>query len=224
VGGVVLTVTVTEREIGPPGPEQSRLKVLSTVKAPVDCVPLTAWAPDHAPEAVQLVTFVPVHARLDALPLATVVGFAVNVSVGAGALTVVVTEREIGPPGPEQSRLNVLLMVSAPVDCVPLTALAPDHAPEAVQLVTFVPVHARLDALPLATVIGFAVNVSVGAGAVPPVPNTVDLSCQPSPPPEAISHAAGLPPPAAPTQTPTNPCAGISGLVVQRAPAQAEMS
>ena len=73
----------------------------------------------------------------------------------------------------------------------------------------------------LATVIGFAVNVSVGAGTVP---NTVDLSCQPSPPPAAISHPAGLPPPEAPTQTPTNPCSGISGLVVQRAPEQAEIS
>jgi hypothetical protein len=200
--------------------------VLLTVSAPVGCVPLGAWAPDHAPEAVQPVTFVPIHARLDALPLATVVGFAVNVSVGAGggAVSVTVTEREIGPPGPEQSRLNVLLMVSAPVDCVPLTAWAPDHAPDAVQPVTFVPIHARLDALPLATVIGFAVNVSVGAGAVPPVPNAVDLNAQPSPPPEAISQAAGLPPPAAPTQTPTNPCAGISGLVVQRAPEQTEMS
>ncbi|HZE11794.1 MAG TPA: hypothetical protein VE034_09465, partial [Burkholderiales bacterium] len=179
------------------------------------------WAPDHAPEAVQLVTFVPIHARLDALPLATVIGFAVNVSVGGGVVTVTVTEREIGPPGPVQSRLNVLSTVSATVDCVPLAAWAPDHAPEAVQLVTFVPIHARLDALPLGTVIGFAVNVSVGAGTVP---NTVDLSCQPSPPPEAISHPAGLPPPEAPTQTPTNPCSGISGLVVQRAPEQAEIS
>ena len=181
-----------------------------------------ALPPDQPPVAVQLVALVLVHARVDALPLVTVVGVAVNVSVGeGGAVIVTVTEREIGPPGPVQSRLNVLSTVSATVDCVPLTAWAPDHAPDAVQLVTFVPIHARLDALPLATVIGFAVNVSVGAGTVP---NTVDLSCQPSPPPEAISHPAGLPPPEAPTQTPTNPCAGISGLVVQRAPEQAEIS
>jgi len=169
---------------------------------------------------VQLVTFVPVHAKVDALPLATVIGFAVNVSVGGGVVTVTVTEREIGPPGPVQSRLNVLSTVSATVDCVPLTAWAPDHAPEAVQLVTFVPIHARLDALPLATVIGFAVNVSVGAGTVP---NTVDLSCQPSPPPAAISHPAGCRRPKR-QHNATNPCSGISGLVVQRAPEQAEIS
>jgi len=58
------------------------------------------------------------------------------------------------------------LAASAPVDCVPLTALVPDQAPEAVQAVAFVDDHVRLELLPLATVLGLAVRVTVGAGAV----------------------------------------------------------
>jgi len=224
-GGVAAIVTVTEPEAEPPGPEQSRLNVLSTVNPPVDSEPLTALAPDHAPPAVQLVAFALLHVRVDALPPATAVGFAVSVSVGAGggAVIVIVAEREMEPPSPEQSRVNVLSTVNAPVGCEPLTALAPDHAPEAVQLVTLVPLQVSTDSALLATLAGLAVSVSVGAGGGA-TPNTVDFSCHPSPPPELILQAEGLPPPTAPKQTPTNPSAGISGLVVQRTLGQAETS
>jgi hypothetical protein len=56
--------------------------------------------------------------------------------------------------------------VSAPVDCDPLTALVPDHAPEAVQEVAWVADQLSVEPLPLATVLGLAVNVTVGAGWV----------------------------------------------------------
>lgn len=73
-----------------------------------------------------------------------------------------------------------MLAVSAPLDCEPLIALLPDQPPEAVQEVALVDDQLNVDALPLATVLGLAVKLTVGAGAVtetvadcvalPPVP------------------------------------------------------
>ena len=54
--------------------------------------------------------------------------------------------------------------VSAPVDWEPLKALEPDQAPDAVQLVAFVDDHANVDPVPLATVLGLALIVTVAAG------------------------------------------------------------
>jgi hypothetical protein len=73
------------------------------------------------------------------------------------------------------------LAVSAPVDCEPPVAdLVPDHAPEAVQDVELVADQLSEELLPLATVLGLAARVTVGAAAVtdtvadwaalPPVP------------------------------------------------------
>jgi len=56
--------------------------------------------------------------------------------------------------------------VSAPVVWEPLTALLPDQPPEAVQAVAWVEDHVRVDATPLATVLGDAVKLTVGAGVV----------------------------------------------------------
>jgi hypothetical protein len=49
-------------------------------------------APDQAPEAVQAVAFVDAHVRVEPLPLATVLGLAVRLTVGAGAVTETVTD------------------------------------------------------------------------------------------------------------------------------------
>ena len=57
-------------------------------------------------------------------------------------------------------------MVSAPVDCEPLAALLPDQAPEAVQEVALVADQVNVDLPPLATVLGLAAKVTVGAGEV----------------------------------------------------------
>jgi hypothetical protein len=72
------------------------------------------------------------------------------------------------------------LAVSAPVACEPATALPPDQAPEAVQEVALVDDQLKVEPLPLATVLGLAPKVTVGAGevtetvadwvALPPVP------------------------------------------------------
>jgi len=58
------------------------------------------------------------------------------------------------------------LLVSAPVDCVPLTALEPVQPPLAVQEVALVADQLRVAAAPLVTVLGLLEKVTVGVGAV----------------------------------------------------------
>jgi hypothetical protein len=53
--------------------------------------------------------------------------------------------------------------VSAPVPCVPLTALDPDHAPLAVQVVALVEDQLSVELPPLVTLVGPAVSDTVGA-------------------------------------------------------------
>lgn len=56
--------------------------------------------------------------------------------------------------------------MSAPVACEPLTALLPDQAPEAVQVVALAADQVRVELLPLLIVLGLAVKLTVGAGCV----------------------------------------------------------
>jgi hypothetical protein len=81
---------------------------------------------------------------------------------------------------------NVLLAVSAPLDCDPLIDLLPDHPPEAVQDVALVDDHVSFDAAPLATVLGLALMLTVALGcaltdtvadcaALPPAPVQVSV-------------------------------------------------
>jgi len=58
----------------------------------VDCEPLTDLVPDQAPEAVHDVAWVAVQVKVELLPLATVLGLAVKVTVGAGEVTDTVTD------------------------------------------------------------------------------------------------------------------------------------
>jgi hypothetical protein len=78
----------------------------------------------------------------------------------------------------------VLLAVSAPVDCEPLTALAPDQAPEAVQEVALAADQLSVELLPLLTVPGLAAKATVGAGEVT---DTVDDCVAPPPLPVQVS-------------------------------------
>ena len=153
-------VTLTLRLTEPPAPLQLSVKVESVVSAPVEAVPLTALVPDHAPEARQLAALVVVHVSVDALPLATLVGEVLKVSVGGAMATTAVCVTL--PPGPLQLSVKVESIVSAPVEAVPLSNWGPLHAPEAVQLAALVVVHVSVDALPLATLVGEALKVSVG--------------------------------------------------------------
>jgi hypothetical protein len=74
------------------------------VRAPVDCEPLTALAPDQAPDAVHEVALVDDQLKVEALPLVTVLGLAAKFTVGAGAVTDTVTDCEALPPAPVQLR------------------------------------------------------------------------------------------------------------------------
>jgi hypothetical protein len=60
--------------------------------------------------------------------------------------------------------VNVLSVVSAPIEVVPDVALLPAHAPLAVQLVAFADDHVSVLAVPLVTLDGLALIVTVGAG------------------------------------------------------------
>jgi hypothetical protein len=71
------------------------------VSAPVDCVPLVAFAPVHPPVAVQAVALDVLQVSVALPPLATEVGLAAKLTVGAGT-TVTVTLRDADPPEPVQ--------------------------------------------------------------------------------------------------------------------------
>ncbi len=136
------------------------------MRAPVDCDPLAALVPDQAPEAVHEVALVADQVSVELPPLATVLGLAAKATVGVGEVTETVADCEALPPLPVQESPYVTLAVSVPVVCDPLTALLPDQAPEAVQEIALVDDQLNTDALPRATVLGLAVKVTVGAGAV----------------------------------------------------------
>ena len=68
----------------------------------MDCDPLVASLPDQAPEAVQEVAWAADQLRVELPPLATVLGLAAKVTVGAGEVTVTVADWAALPPLPVQ--------------------------------------------------------------------------------------------------------------------------
>jgi hypothetical protein len=72
------------------------------VSAPVDHDPFAGWLPDQVPEAVQEVALVDDQLNVDAVPLATVLGLAVKLTVGAGEVTETVADCVALPPLPVQ--------------------------------------------------------------------------------------------------------------------------
>ena len=75
------------------------------VSAPVDCEPLIALAPDQPPEATQDVALVADQVSVELLPLATVLGLAAKLTVGAGVVTDTVADCVALPPLPVQLRV-----------------------------------------------------------------------------------------------------------------------
>ena len=164
-GTELATVTVTDLLALPPSPLQLSVNVLlAAVSAPVLAEPLVARLPDHAPEAVQLVALVDDHVSELLPPLATETGLAVSETVGALDATVTVAVRLALPPAPAQVSVKLVVAASAPVDWLPLVAFVPLQPPDAVQLVAFVEDQAREPLPPLATLVGLAVIVTIGAG------------------------------------------------------------
>jgi hypothetical protein len=90
--------------------------------------------PAQEPDAVQVVALLADQLKVELEPLVMLLGFAVNMIVGADEFTDTVADCSALPPDPEHVSVNVELALRAPVDCEPLKALPPDHAPEAVQV------------------------------------------------------------------------------------------
>jgi hypothetical protein len=65
-------------------------------------VPDTAFVPDQAPEAVQVVAFVAVQFNVALLPLVMALGPTLKLTVGAAALIETVADWVAVPPVPEQ--------------------------------------------------------------------------------------------------------------------------
>jgi hypothetical protein len=163
--GVPGTVTVAvATPLVPPAPVQVNENEFVAVSAAVPCVPLVALVPLQPPEAAQEVAVVELHASVDVPPLATEVGFAANVTVGAGGTLTVAVAVLLEPPAPLQVNEYEVAAASGPVLWLPLAALLPFQPPEAVHEVALVEFHVSVEAPPLATEVGFAVNVTVGTG------------------------------------------------------------
>ncbi len=75
------------------------------MSAPVGTEPLVASLPDQAPEAIQEVALVETQVSVVLAPLATVLGLAVKLTVGAGVVTETVADCAALPPAPTQVRV-----------------------------------------------------------------------------------------------------------------------
>jgi hypothetical protein len=69
----------------------------------VVCDPLSGLAPDQDPEAVQAVALVADQVSVELLPLATVLGLAARLMVGAGCVIETVADCTALPPVPVQA-------------------------------------------------------------------------------------------------------------------------
>src|SRR5882672_2411256 len=111
-------------------------------------------------------------------------GSAEMATAGAGGNTTF-ADACLVPPAPVHDSVNVEAAVIAGDVSVPLTAFAPDQAPDAVQLVALVEDQVSWAVAPEFTVVGFALSVTVGAGLLPPPP---------PPPPQPASTASARKP------------------------------
>jgi hypothetical protein len=75
------------------------------VSAEVLCEPLVGSLPLQPPDALQAVALVDDQDNVDAAPLPTVLGVAVNVTAGAGVVTVTVADCAALPPAPLHVRV-----------------------------------------------------------------------------------------------------------------------
>ncbi len=166
-GGAV-TVTAAELVRLPPGPVQSSVYVVVPMAVGVSVIePATACVPDHAPDAVQLVTLLVLHVIVVDAPSASVEGDAEIVTTSIGVVTITVAELVVLPPGPVQSSVYVAVPTADGVSVAePLVPQVPDHAPDAMQDVALVVLHVIVVDTPSAIVEGEAEIVAVGGGAV----------------------------------------------------------
>jgi len=103
VVGVTETVALCAAE--PPAPVHVSVYLVVAVSAAVLCEPLAASEPLQPPEAAHEVAFVEDQVKVEAAPLATVLGLAPKVTVGTGVVTVTVADCAALPPLPVQVRV-----------------------------------------------------------------------------------------------------------------------
>jgi len=155
------TDTIADFASPPPMPVQVSVNVLVVASAPVGSVPLVARPPDQAPEAVQPVASVDDQLSVELALVKMDCGLAAMATIGGGT-TMTVADFTSLPPIPVQVSVKVPVVASAPVGSVPLVALAPDQAPEAVQPVASVDDQVRVELAPLASACGLALIVTAG--------------------------------------------------------------
>ena len=126
----------------------------------MDCEPLTPLEPLHPPDAVQAVALLLDQVSVEVAPAFTVLGAALNVTIGALLETVTVADCVADPPGPVQVSSYSVLLVSVPVDVVPLVGMLPCQPPEAVQAVAPADFQVSVELSPLATVVGAALKAN----------------------------------------------------------------
>jgi hypothetical protein len=110
--------------------------------------PFTAWFPDQAPEALQVLAFELVQKSLAEPSAPTVLGSALIITVGAASVTVTVTVCVAEPLGPLQRIANSVVFVSLSVTQRPLVARGPLQPPLAAQDVAFCAVQESTDLPP----------------------------------------------------------------------------
>jgi hypothetical protein len=101
-GAKLVTVTIADWVLEPPGPMQLKLKSEVFDSAPVDQVPLVATEPLQPPLAVQPWAFSVVQVSVEPSPALMVVGDALSVMVGAGWVTCTSADCDAEPPLPVQ--------------------------------------------------------------------------------------------------------------------------
>jgi hypothetical protein len=74
------------------------------VSAPEDCDPFMGLLPDQPPEAEQAVAFIADQARVELVPFVTVLGAALNVTIGDADVTETVADCVALPPEPVHVR------------------------------------------------------------------------------------------------------------------------
>ena len=148
---------------------------------PVDRDPLIPLAPLHAPDAEHAVALLLDQVSVEALPEFTVLGLAWSVITGGAFVTVTVADCMAEPPAPVHVSSYSVVLVSVPVDQVPVSATGPCHPPDAVHAEAPRAFQVRVALPPSAIVVCDAARVTTGAGgvltatstdwlAVPPVP------------------------------------------------------
>ncbi len=137
-------------------------------------------APLQPPEAVHDVALVELHVSVEVPPLATDVGFAASVTVGACITVTMAVATLLMPFAPVQVSEYDVVTVRALVLWLPLVASAPLQSPDAVHDVASDELHVNVEVPPLAIVVGAALRDAVGCV----------IGVTPTPPHAAISRDA----------------------------------